>query len=737
MPQAQLPLFPNGVVHITSDLAVEKRDGQVFYFNGFMPVFSHADDDVASFRMIAAQLCANGNVKQADICRAFGVTKISMKRAVKLYREKGARGFFEARRPRGPSVLTPEVLGKAQELLDASTSISEVGKKLGVKPDTLRKAIRKGRLHRPKTQGQRVAGTTKGARSARDSQAKMGMGATNALGRVAARFGLGPEAPRFEAANDVSGAGMLLALPALLSCGLLKNARKHFTLPNGYYSLESLFLLLGFMALARIKSVESLRYCPPGEWGNVLGLDRIPEVRTLRKKIKHLSKEGRIEEWSGELGREWLESSEGMSDVLYVDGHVRVYHGKQTQLPRHYVARQRLCLRATTDYWVNTMDGQPIFVINKEIDPGLLKVLEHDIVPRLEHDVPDQPTDQELTKNPLLHRFTMVFDREGYSPGFFKRMRDRSIACLTYHKHPKADWPAEEFNARTVELACGNQITMHLAERGTYLSDTLWVREIRKLSENGRQTSVLSTDYGTEQTRIAAAMFARWSQENFFGYMRKHYGLDSLIEYGTEEIPETTKTINPQYRQLDGKIRSKNGTRTRKLAEFGAIQIRENLTAKDVERFELKQAQLREEIQDLEETIADLKSQRKLVAKHITFGDLPEDQRFKRLSTRSKYLIDTVKMIAYRAETSLAHTICEFLARTDDARSLVRAILTTEADLLPDTARKILTVRLHHQASALEDHAVRLLCSELNETQTVFPGSDMVMRYELGSFQNP
>jgi prepilin-type processing-associated H-X9-DG protein len=135
------------------------------------------------------------------------------------------------------------------------------------------------------------------------------------------------------------------------------------------------------MALARIKSVEKLRYCSPGEWGKLLGLDRIPEAKTLREKIGFLSRQGEPYQWAGELGREWMEMEPEAAGVLYVDGHVRVYNGHQTELPRHYVSRQKLCLRATTDYWVNAMDGQPFFVINKEIDPGLLQVLEDEIVP--------------------------------------------------------------------------------------------------------------------------------------------------------------------------------------------------------------------------------------------------------------------------------------------------------------------------------------------------------------------
>jgi len=225
----------------------------------------------------------------------------------------------------------------------------------------------------------------------------MGVGADNVLDRMAASVGeLTAVEPAFQAVGDVPNGGVLLALPALLAVGLLHQAEKYFQLPKGYYGLGSLFLMLAFLALARLPSLERLRYCAPGEWGKLLGLDRIPEVRTVRKKIALLSAQHQASAWSGELCAHWMGEDPERAAVLYVDGHVRVYHGHQTALPRHYVARQKLCLRATTDYWVNAMDGQPFFLLNQAVDPGMLQVLEHEIVPRLEREIPSQPTPEQL-----------------------------------------------------------------------------------------------------------------------------------------------------------------------------------------------------------------------------------------------------------------------------------------------------------------------------------------------------
>ena len=164
----------------------------------------------------------------------------------------------------------------------------------------------------------------------------------------------------FELVKDVPDGGVLFALPALLLLGLLSKSREMFSMPEGFYPLESIFLLLALMALGRIPSLEALRYVAPGEWGKLIGLDRIPEVRTLRQKITALcAEQGSAQRWSNALAKQWMADEPECAGVFYADGHVRVYHGKLTDLPRRYIARERLCLRGTTDYWVNAMDGRP------------------------------------------------------------------------------------------------------------------------------------------------------------------------------------------------------------------------------------------------------------------------------------------------------------------------------------------------------------------------------------------
>jgi hypothetical protein len=578
--------------------------------------------------------------------------------------------------------------------------------------------------------------STKSERSQSDSQAAMGHGATRSLERVAAAMGILGSAPiRFAATCDVRGGGVLLALPALLAVGLLRYTPQMYELPPGFYGIDSIFLLLGLMALARIPSLEQLRYQAPGEWGKLLGLDRIPEVRTLRAKLKLLCADlGRALRWNAALAQEWIAQQQATELYFYCDGHVRVYHGEQTQLPRHYVARQRLCLRATTDYWVNAMDGQPFLYVNKEVDPGLIATLKQDVIPWLEANVAQTPEQkQRLAEDPRTQWFTLVFDREGYSPELFHDLWEKRIAILTYHKFPQDPWQEEEFHSYSVALVGGETVTMKLAERGSQLSNRFWVRQIRKLGDSGHQTAILTTNFQSPLATVAAALFARWCQENFFRYMREHYSLDRLLEYGTEPIPDAIEVVNPLWRKLDSQIRSKTGQRYRLAAQFGASALSQDPSTSELEVFQQRKGELQDEIANLDLQIAQLKEERKNTAHHIPVKSLPEEDRFTRLRTERKHFVDTIKMIAYRAESSMASLLRQHLARNDDARALLRQIFNTEVDLIPDLSANTLTVRLHHLTQAAHDQAIEHLLAEINATQTIFPGTHLTLIFKIGS----
>lgn len=561
----------------------------------------------------------------------------------------------------------------------------------------------------------------------------MGVATTRLDERLLASLGqLGAGAPiRFEPVSDVPNGGVLCALPALLEVGLLRH-QKSFSLPPGFYSLPSIFLLIAYLALARVKSIDAVRYEPPGEWGKLMGLDRIPEVRTLREKIHRLCHPGeQVFQWSSTLSQEWMQADPDSAGCLYIDGHIRVYHGTLTQLPKRYVSRQRLCLRGTTDYWVNAMDGQPFFVVTQPVDPGLRHVLEQKIVPQLLKDIPGQPTQAELEANPLRARFVVIFDREGYSAELFLRMWQQRVAVTSYRKFvDKEDyWPLDEFTLREVKLVNGEPVSLWLAERGVLLSKTIWMREIRRRDPvTGHQTSIISTDFLRPLEEVAAAMFARWCQENFFRYMSEHYSLNSLAEYGTEPVPDTVKVVNPAWKRKDQQFRREKALLLKEQARFAGLETPSQPEA--LSRFELQKGKLLEAIQHRQQALEQIKTERKAITKRVLMSELPPEERFTQLRPAQKHFVDTIKLIAYRAETALVHIVREKLGRDGDARALVRQVLTSTADFCPEQDQNILRVRLHPLSTAAHNEVLQHLCAALNDTETEYPGTNLRLVFE-------
>jgi hypothetical protein len=216
--------------------------------------------------------------------------------------------------------------------------------------------------------------------------------------------------------------------------------------------------------------------------------------------------------------------------------------------------------------------------------------------------------------------------------------------------------------------------------------------------------------------------------------MREHFGLDRLIEHGTRPLPETTIVVNPAYRRLDQQIRRERGRLLRVEAQFGAHTLPEKATPAQIQAFEQAGGELREKIRVQSELLEGLKKERKQIPRKVPLKDLPEAERYRQLCPESKHFIDTIKMIAYRAESALAGELREHLQREDDTRALLRRVFVTPADLRPDYDQKILLVELHRLGSPLQDAAVGKLCEELTATETKFPTTDLKLVYrQVGS----
>ena len=266
-----------------------------------------------------------------------------------------------------------------------------------------------------------------------------------------------------------------------------------------------------------------------------------------------------------------------------------------------------------------------------------------------------------------------------------------------------------------------------------------WVREVRKLTPSGHQVSLISTAYGELALQDAAQLFSRWSQENFLRYMMQHYAIDLLNEYRTEEIPETKRpVVNPQWRELDRQRRSVKSKLTHHQARFAALTLHPQSDEAAQSKWEKRKAELVEAIEQFDHELTGINSQLKTTPSHLDWDKLPETEKFQRLAPSRKQLVDTVRLIAYRGETALAAIVREELARTDDARSLLRDLFCSEADLLPDLEQRVLRVQVHPMSNPRANRAIAHLLEHLNAAQFTYPGTKLQLVYSIaGEAETP
>ena len=128
---------------------------------------------------------------------------------------------------------------------------------------------------------------------------------------------------------------------------------------------------------------------------------------------------------------------------------------------------------------------------------------------------------------------------------------------------------------------------------------------------------------------------------------------------------------------------------------------------------------------------------RKSTDSHILAGELPHEIRLAALPAARRCLLDTLRLICYRAETLTATLLTPHLGKPAEVRALVKALFHSDATLRPDPTTGTLTVQLLHMATQAQDDAVAALCRQLNRSATLYPGISLRMVYEILPPQPP
>ena len=763
LPQA-IDLQPGDAVPVNRHLSLLFDGDRVTYFAFTLPFASHRVDDFRSRNRCLAHCALHKLATLADLARAFDLNPRTVMRARQRLERQGEAGFIKVhRRRRRHGIEDPEILQRAARMLADGTSLRRTARELDLCYSTLRTYKLEGLLpavvENPQpaasvapesAPAEADAGTVRTQalgreqRNRRDAQAPQGRATHDTQGRAETSLGgKSEQEPRFPSpASAVAGGGVLTALPVLLAEGLLAHAGK-LHLPQGYYGVRSVLLTLAFLLLLRLRRVERLDTVQPGEWGCLLGLDRCPCPRTLRRRLRQLAGHPeRLAAWRGALAQGWAADDPDAVATLFVDGHVKVYTGRG-RLQKQFVPRQKLCLPAATSYWTHQLGGAPLLCVHKGVSGSVAAEIREGIVPQLEElGLAGEGADPERP------RLTLVFDRNGWSPPLFTALRKRGIAVISWRKGKQAErWPEKEFKKRSIPLPGPLGTVMlegRVAERKATLSTGCPVREIRfwidrrrplenrsgqprkPIRRSGRpgpgqrQPALVTTHPGHSMEQVAGLLRARWTQENFFKYMREEFGLDSLADHTLEDVDPDEQVVNPGWRFLNNAVE-----RLRRRAADLRLELA------GAPRGSQQAHQLQADIRTADRHLEGLRTARRESGRKMRAGDLSAEDRLQALTTPMRDLFDALRMIVYRAETRLAAALAPGLSRPETARTLVKAMLCGNASIVPDPSAGTLTVRLLHQARRGHDLALAPLLEELNRTRTLYPGTSLRLVYEI------
>lgn len=712
--------------------------------------YSLTDQMAEAFAMV--NLVEQGWATQQDVARAFNYSARTVRRDQRRFEEGGlaALGHLGGY-PKGQRRLSAARSGWIDRLKAQGHCNREIARRAGVSEMAIRKVLRRLGWKESQPQPDLIPAeevapanpnlsaftsasasptrstSAQGANpnlSAFSSAAKESPGVSHdtdpgdrCADRLLARLGLLEDAPPlFGSAAAVPRAGVLLALPVLIASGVFECAQKIYgSLGPAFYGLRTSLLTLLLMALWRIKRPEALKEYSPADLGRVLGLDRAPEVKTLRRKLTRLAAAGRAAPFGQSLARQRVALRGAALGFLYLDGHVRVYHGKHA-LPKAHVARMRISMPATSDYWVNDTSGDPLFVVTAPANAGLVKML---------------PGLLEQIRGLIgQRRLTVVFDRGGFSPKLFQQILAAGFDLLTYRKGRLPRIPRKRFQKCRTSLG-GRISTYTLADQEVrLLKGRLRLRQVTRRMDNGHQTPILTSRRDLPAAQVAYRMFDRWRQENFFKYLREEYALDALAEYAATPDDATREVPNPAWAAADTKLRQAYAQWDRLQAEYGLeAWINWEQQRRTMRGFKTAHGKLGQKLWDAWEQSQRLEKRRAAIPKRVPVQSVT-DKPVVKLAPERKHLTNVIKMLAYQSESDLLRLAAPHYRRTgDEGRTLIQSALASAADI--QVTKKELRLTLAAQSSPHRTRAVAALCKELNTIRTLFPGSRLRLRYAI------
>lgn len=714
-----------------------------------VPWHRFAADNELDRRIVGANLVMAGLAKTVEVTQALGISRATLHRDRQCLAEGGLPELAGRRKgPKGPTKATAQLRARARRDYAGGESKSAIARKLGVSEGTIRSILRgapapwpapeqvalpvageqareaqaSAAIEAPPTEAaQAVIGGDSGgfvpaqAHPSTSDERDLERGTERAL----ARFGLITEASvRFVAGHQLRFVGVLLLIPALVAQGFFEGIEATYgKLKNGFYGLRHTVMTLCLMLALRLTRAEHLSGVAPAALGRLLGLDRAPEVKTLRRRVQEMARLGKACALMRWLGTRLGQNASEALGFLYVDGHVRPYYGKR-RIAKSYVTQRRLAMPAVNDFWVNDAHGEPLFVVTGELTSALTGQL----LPILE---------EVRALLPEGHRATVVFDRGGWSPTLFAQILEAGFDLLTYRKGQCPRYPANDFLEHHLEID-GRQVSYWLRDGWIRPGAKLQLRNVVRWCDDGHQTHVVTSRRDLQAAEVAYRMFERWRQENYFKYATEQFDLDALDTYAIEPADPERTVPNPARAKLDQSIAGWRRKAKELEGQLGrAIDANDESRRATARGFKIAHADLRKELAATREKIARLSDQRKSLPKRVPVADtLPQGDVPVNLAVEHKHLMNIIKMGVYRAETALYQLLASRYRRNEDeGRALLREAFHACGSLA--ISEGYLEVTLEPLSAPRRTRAIAALCEELNATATRIPGTSLRLKFAV------
>jgi len=656
----------------------------------YAPFSCYQIGDKVNERFILASLSAANIARKTELSKTFGYHRNYITRLEDDLLKNGVAGMIESKRgPKDSWKVTPQIRKRITKLLEkskpASYIMARIEKEFGVRiTDTTVYNIKK------------ITGITTEEKAPIIEQPVLELFDAEEKEEV--------QSPTFRTTKEISYAGEFLYYPAIENLGILSVFEKVYRRIKGrIYGFQETLLSLFFLTASHFKSIESFKGVVRKDFGILIGRKVAPAVKTLRRKLSWLAslKKGAL--LGIELAKLFVTRELYQVGVVYIDGHFKPYYGSK-KVTKGYFTQRRLVHPGCTEYFINDYRGRPLFFMLVEACDSLTKVM-----PEIISDI----------RNIIgMRRFTIIFDRGGYSTTLFELLKREGVDFITYHRGWKKKYPLSKFKHKWTKFM-GKRYSFLLYDTRVRLNKFGRIRTVIVMKGN-HQTPIITSDLKRSAPLIAHLMFNRWGQENFFKYMTENYHLDSLCSYDSQKAEDRLVT-NPLKKIMSKKIKTVKNQITELQIKLGS-SVSENKT-KIVNKKILKQ------LRQLENNLKKLKYRQRTIPKKVLLSQLKGGNNLEVLQLEKKVIIDTVKLCAYQSEQWLLQLLAKHYDNDNDIRQVLKIITQSKGSL--SVKDNTITVSLNAPDIPQYRESAIGLCKELNQLKVKFPGSNLGIHYEI------